>query len=452
MYYVNIVAPDTCVINYPVQFSGESNVPSPVLRWNFGDSSPISTGLLVSHSYDTPDTYTVMVQASGSAPSGTYIYDDFSGNHYDEWWNDDFTSTHKLKEYPPDSGNYVAVREDSDWRWLLPSGASICGDFDLQWQIVFGADNNDNISVHLALYNTDGTSGLCDLQWYNYINWSWPIGSNQASAASPFSPYGSLWLRLERVDSTITAYYKTDSEWTALANPLTYSGCVIIKEDGASRHGIGEFHFDADSGLPYSFSEVILASGAFDININDIISGFAYGVGYIHGGISFYYPPTPPPPTCSGLLKKGMKPMLTNKERYPYKIPYDLIVSKVDFLQNGRLSYLSGIPIELWMNYSGEWNKVEDGSTDRYGSCYITHTTSGIPNITNCLGVVKATYEGGYYVSNLMRYNFYSGNAIPEDLVYIIDAAATGTVPDRIAHDIFDGSGRLNFFDRMYYV
>ncbi len=168
--------------------------------------------------------------------------------------------------------------------------------------------------------------------------------------------------------------------------------------------------------------------------------------------MSFYFPPTPAPPTSSGVLKKGIKPLLTNKFRYPYKIPKEVIMSRVDFLKNGRLSYLSDLPVELWMNYSGEWAQVETSTTDRYGSCYITHSTSGIPNITNCLGVVKITYDGGDYVSNVMRYNFYSGLAYEEDLVYIIDAAATGSVPDRLAHDIFDGDGRDNYFDRMYYV
>jgi len=182
----------------------------------------------------------------------------------------------------------------------------------------------------------------------------------------------------------------------------------------------------------------------------DYISGLVVSKEYISADYSFYFPPSPVPPTSSGSLKRGYAALLTNKHRYPYKIGDEKLVSKIDFIKNGRLSYISGVPVEFWANYLGVWSQVESGETDRYGSCYITHQTSNVLNCTNCLGIAKVTYDGAEYISNITRYNFYSGWI--EDMIYIIDAAATGTVPDRIRHHIFDGDGRHNVFDRMFYI
>lgn len=136
-----------------------------------------------------------------------------------------------------------------------------------------------------------------------------------------------------------------------------------------------------------------------------VVSGIVEGCGKIDLLLSFIYPLSDSPPTSSGLLDRSIKLILTNKNRYPYKLAGDTIVSKIDVLQNERLSYLSGISIELWMNYSGTWNKCEDTTTDRYGSCYINHAASGVAR-TSCLGIARATYNSGYYVSNTIRYNF----------------------------------------------
>jgi hypothetical protein len=187
-------------------------------------------------------------------------------------------------------------------------------------------------------------------------------------------------------------------------------------------------------------------------NFDYFTYGSVYGEGKIFSILSFIYPESDEPPTSSGTLAKSFKAILTNKYRHPYKTPYGTIVSKIDVLSNGRLSYLENLPVELWMNYTGGWSKYEDAVTDRYGSCYVTHLTTNIANITNCLGIAKVIYNDGYYVSNVIRYNFYSGIAFSGDLVYIIDALASGVGPDRVSHDIFDGSGRSTFFDRMFYI
>ena len=434
----------------------------------------------------------------------SYMYDSFASSGFSPYWDDDFTGTNigdASGYYAYAGGNYDDV--------LIPSGggATICGDFDLQLDFVLNSGVQANESLHLYLKDSDGNL----LNWVDWAFGNLTYRGGSAISAPSYSAHGrKITTRMTRgyyLDSIGNAYLETPNsgihtyyldnwsggatnqwkEWTGspYSDSNTYD-CFYILVNGANLNGFDNFKLQAESGLPFSseaietyigeiatpsgslaFSDYIvvylpstvitgLVEGAGFINsfpnFVDNVEGELYGLGYVGGVMSFYYPPSPEPPTSSGLLKKGIKPMLTNKSRYPYKRPSDVIVSKIDFLKNGRLSYLSGIPVELWMNYSGEWAKVEDGLTDRYGSCYITHPTSGITNITNCLGVVKATYDGADYVSNVMRYNFYSGLAVEEDLVYIIDAAPTGLALDRLNHDIFDGSGRINYFDRMYYV
>lgn len=211
----------------------------------------------------------------------TSITDSFDGSGYNSWWNTDYTTSHTLQQYPPGSGNYVAVRGSNGNSWLLPSGSTICGDFDLKAQVVFGENNSDNVSVHLQLFNDTRTTEVCDLQWYNGISWWWDGGG--ASAASSYSQYGNVWLRLVRESGVITPYYDNGSGWTSLPNPLSYSGCVTIREDGANRHGIGEFILVADSGLPVITSSAtnmrqitpsgVHVSGNFIIESEILISG-----------------------------------------------------------------------------------------------------------------------------------------------------------------------------------
>jgi hypothetical protein len=166
------------------------------------------------------------------------------------------------------------------------------------------------------------------------------------------------------------------------------------------------------------------------------VDGYIYGWGSVNGITSFIYPLTAEPPTSSGTLIKSIKPLLTNKARYPYRPPEDKLVSKIDFLKMGKMSYLKELPVELWLNYSGSWFIAETGVTDRYGSCYITHLTDRVPGITNCLGVVKVIYKDGFYVSNVIRYNFL------EAITYIIDAGTCidpGSL-DRTDYNIYDAT------------
>lgn len=145
---------------------------------------------------------------------------------------------------------------------------------------------------------------------------------------------------------------------------------------------------------------------------------------------------------------RGYKILLTNKNPYPSKIWGDYIVSKVDVVTNRALSYMADVPIELWLSWNGDWAKYSDSTTSRYGNTTIKTSTDYIGSpITNCLGVAFATIGGVRYRSNLMRYNFFEGpGGGPQ--TFIIDA--NSGVIDRSAFDIFDGSGRVNVFDRMW--
>lgn len=312
-----------------------------------------------------------------------------------------------------------------------------------------GIPTLENTASGIHSYYYDNFSGGCTYTWREF-NTSPTTGTNtniHLETRIANTPCSGGFDNMQFQTNSLTGTY---SDPTLVISNVGTTGFITSAASGWAFDSGNLYTFLPGTvviGEVYGMGDVFSDSYRWD---ND--SGLAYGVGYVGGIMRFIYIPSPVPPTSDPTADTKIKPMLTNKSRYPYKVPSDLIVSKVDFLKNGKLSYLSGIPIELWMNYSGTWGKVEDGFTDQYGSCYITHPTSGVTNITNCLGVVKVIYEGLEYVSNIMRYNFYSGEALVEDIVYIIDAAATGIGPDRLGHDIFDGSGRLNFFDRMYIV
>lgn len=133
-------------------------------------------------------------------------------------------------------------------------------------------------------------------------------------------------------------------------------------------------------------------------------SGCIAGDGHVYSSLDFTYKTIGVPP--SGDLPKKYRPVLTNKNRYPYRMPSGVILSKLDLYKGRRLSYLKDIPVELWLNYSGVWQKHEDATTNRLGSVYITHSTGAMPNIKSCQGIAKATVNGKTYISNVVRYNF----------------------------------------------
>jgi hypothetical protein len=433
-----------------------------------------------------------------------YIWDTISNSGISPYWNTEFNSLPVV-----DMSGYF-VQPTAYRQRLLPSGTSlISGEFDLQCDFV---DDGTTQSLEIGLideYNSDfseaalnGTALEIDNNPASHVNVTRTIGKRytiRIIRGATLSPSGTI--TTQSISSGIHYYYfdnlsgSASNTWKEFnTSPYTTapkaSGkfYLIAERNTTGSGGFDNLYFQSNS-LPGSYSSSAISSSVTESvssgsagfsSYSEVIvtylpstdiTGFVEGEGYIYsedayedfisgliegqdnilGIMTFIYAATDDPPASSGTIRSAIKPILTNKNRYPYKVPGDTIISKVDVLKNGKLSYLEGIPVELWMNYSGSWNKCEDAITDRYGSCYINHSTNSIPNITNCLGVVRIAYEDGYYVSNLMRYNFFKGVA-SDDLEYIIDAAPTGLALDRLNHDIFDGSGRLNYFDRMYYV
>lgn len=103
-----------------------------------------------------------------------------------------------------------------------------------------------------------------------------------------------------------------------------------------------------------------------------------------------------------------------NQNLYPYKLNNDYLLTKVEVYKNNKLSYRKDLPVEIYFNYSGSWIKQIDNVTNEYGVLSSSLTTSGIPNINNCLGRAKVTIDNNDYYSDLARFNFIQTQSIEE--------------------------------------
>lgn len=172
-----------------------------------------------------------------------------------DWWSGDFTGDWSQVESPPASGNYIMVRGSDGDDYITPGGAVMDGDFTLDWEVGFpGSAPTGNDSIRMEIFENGGPE-KCSLTW-NYsdapleIAWN-HSGSDQDTAQATWSSYGSVNMRIQRVGSTITAYYDIGAGWVALSNPLTWSGDFYIRMNGADDVGLGPVSFEADEGFPY---------------------------------------------------------------------------------------------------------------------------------------------------------------------------------------------------------
>lgn len=488
-----VATPASGAIPYTPYLVGYSNSPITPTSWNwdFGDSTT-GSGKTTFHTYSGVGSYLVILSPSGSCCSGlylnTYISDDFGdctgASGFNSGWDPAFKNTKIV-----DCSGYMQTNGGDADTLLIGSGAVISGRFDFQFDFAIGCTNGGNTSLHFYIKNSGGTT-LHALDWNGGLQYD---GSGLNLPDDGYVAGRRYTVRMTRgysLDSSgaatqegmnvVRSYYLDNwsggstNDWIEMVGSPE-SGAALLANiytevNNATYNGYDNLILQADAGLPYTNTCVssgfsLVTSGyviayapteitglvqgqefilTFPLTLDNII-GDVKGYPDISALMSFVYPPTGEPPSASGILMRGIKPRLTNKGRYPYKIPTDVTLSKLDFLNGGRYSYLQGLSVELWMNYNGTWEKMEDAVTDRYGTCYIEHPTAAMPNITNCLGIAKVTYNNGTYISNVMRYNFFKG-----DLVFIIDAGPSG-VADRSGYDIFDGSGRLTYFDRMAY-
>ena len=211
---------------------------------------------------------------------------------------------------------------------------------------------------------------------------------------------------------------------------------------------------------PWGMSGLINGAGWISSSFNWVdsvpLSG-TYGNGSIDSVI--VYTPHPYVPVSLPPSVKEYYPVLTNQRLNPYMYTSsDRLQSKVEIYSKNKLYHASGIPIELWLNYSGGvFFKMEDAITNRDGTQIIYHPCANIGEIDCCLGYVNVIIDEVTYTSNLVRYNFIEGNQMT--ISYEIDAhqnLSSGVPIDRSFYDIFNGGlndpSRTNFIeiDRMF--
>lgn len=466
------------VINYTAGGSGS------VTWWVKPEGG--SWGLLHSGAYSIDDEVTfymntgnevglrsILVEADEGLPENGYPY-----SAYDTWFYDDFDSLilSGILNDTFQSGVHVNL----SGRGGLSSGHlstndrlsdNFSGDFDLVsriysnhnteshgWRIVDADDEDDYLEISYArgpddelaaVFHYDdptesavyqpSSDGLAPWWWWGRLKRTTDGVGNQtfsvywASGDLP-SPSESDWMLVSGV-----------SEWTV---PTGTFDNVYLSLDSAPE---GVFQFESleigsDIGSGNAITELALVTVS---GTEFLVSGDLGGWGSIVGGIIYTPAAYGPPPAGSPI--RTMLPVLSNRRTNPYYAgSRDRIQSKFELYNKHRLSYQPDLPVELWMNYDGAWAVRASGVTNRYGMVHFSYPCSNIPeNIDCCLGVAKVNVDGTIYNSNIVRYNFVNG--VAEDIIYDIDAAWQCTSPtDRSAYDIFDGSGRVNIFDRMY--
>jgi len=151
-------------------------------------------------------------------------------------------------------------------------------------------------------------------------------------------------------------------------------------------------------------------------------------------------------------------PIITNQRLSPYfRGTNDIIQTKIYIYNKNKLLNIEGLPIELWLNYSGTWFEAENGFSNRYGSQTMSHSCYNVGNIDCCMGYVKVIYNEIEYISNVVRFNFIENRAYTN--VYVINGGTCEeqlTPLNRSTYDIFNGGlndpYRENFIniDRMF--
>lgn len=144
-----------------------------------------------------------------------------------------------------------------------------------------------------------------------------------------------------------------------------------------------------------------------------------------------------PRPNANGLVSIGayepvivvlntisaIRPVISNQRVSPYRLgTSDLIKIKADMYNGNKKLQIKDILLELYLNYpSGEWIKYGEVSTNRNGSQLIQQSCVNFANINNCLGYVKATFNGRYYTSNTTRFNFITSGETTNSIIEMPD-------------------------------
>ena len=118
-----------------------------------------------------------------------------------------------------------------------------------------------------------------------------------------------------------------------------------------------------------------------------------------------------------------ISPVITNQRLSPYRAgSLDKIQVKTQIFVDQKLKPInqSNIPINLYMNYSGDWGIVASGITNRFGYCNLNHSCEDIPSIDFCLAKFETFINGSGYISNISRINFIGEGALIADFDFEI--------------------------------
>lgn len=498
VYVSGIADPTSPYRLQDVTFSGAHNlIAASGYSWDFGDGSG-AVGQTPNHAYSSIGLYSGELIISGipfviTSGLNTYMYDDFSdtvatnwGTAFNNWNPVDFSGAPGITR----SGNF--------WDSILPSGYYVGGKFDIQLRLQYGDnDSGPNHSTKLFLVPSgeacaENGPGLLAVPGTTPDGIEFSNGGSTISGIDwTFVPYRYVDLRMLKgyyipsgeltpIDAVGSGDYvfgycwreAIDDSWHPLGSFQHTSGYYNICLEGSDQHGFSLFQFAAESGLYYDTTTLSSASGTFEVTVSGLdfnISGIdtsAYGdvsgdmeFNYLYtisGDISVFgdvngsivYVPASYGQAPAGNAIKTFLPVLSNKRTSPYYPgnSRDSLQAKFELYNKHRRAYTSGLPVELWLNYDTTWQVRLSGFTNRYGMVHFNYPCTPIPDIDCCLGVAKITVGDFTYNSNIVRFNFIQGALFDE--TYIIDASTGST--DRSAFNIFDGSGRLDEFDRMW--
>jgi hypothetical protein len=119
-------------------------------------------------------------------------------------------------------------------------------------------------------------------------------------------------------------------------------------------------------------------------------------------------------------LKKDISPILINQRTTPYRLDsFDKLQVKLVLNNKGRKSRLNNVPVEFYLNYTDNFVKYVDTTTDSNGIANINFSCQNIEhNLVSCTGYVKVIVDSVVYTSNLIRFNFCAGSG-SEHEVYL---------------------------------
>jgi len=365
-------------------------------------------------------TITYYAVLSGSVSDFSYITEDWTGGAWDEtWWHPDMSGAFPRTIHEIGStGEYYSkspAGKSFDFFRLTPTGFCLPGSG--QWSIIseiyFGpGGNTGNVSEHLRIKDSDTDAKLCDLWWMpNSVQYDSLTSTIQTNSYATWAEGGGIELKLESDGTeTIYAYYKEplDLYWTPLGSVPNATGCYFVDIEGSDGNGIDKIHMQGESGLlPYSDSTTEQTGTATSTICIEELTDQIYGKGSISSSVFLSNKRIDYPPASGRPI---WKVMLTNTRVYPYRIPADNLFTKIEVYKNRKISYVKDIPIELELNYEGDWSPYASGVTNDYGMVYLTYDTTPMPKINCCLGVAKAVIDEQTYYSNIVRFNFVEGD------------------------------------------